>query len=222
MNTTIPAIALCLALASTGLAAEKRAAKKPKKEMYPGIIELIEIPPVPEVNEPASGKLITSEMAGRDIAFFKDALEAGQLQAYLGELAKTKGDADQVKKIGETFASTQIQENKQIGRLAALKGVTLDTATPAGQKKLAEELEPLTGPKFDKTVLDRIMAQGQKAVTAYESAVLTKDMDIKAFVDQMLPVAKMKLQLASKMTGAAVKTNATPVFRTSTPAPPLR
>ena len=215
MKTTIPAIALFLALAASGFAASR----KPKKETYPGIIEL---PAVPGIAEPASGKLITSEMAGRDIAFFKDAMEAGKLQAYLGELAKNKGDAEQVKKVGETFSSTQVEENRQIGRLAALKGVSLDTASPAGQKKLAEELEPLTGPKFDKTVLDQIVAHGQKAVTAYESAVQSKDTDIKAFVEQMLPVAKMKLQLASKMTGAAVKTNVVPVFRTSTPAPPPR
>ena len=213
MKTTLPTIAMCLALAASGLAATK----KPKKEKYPGIIEM---PAIPEVQEPASGKLITSEMAGRDIAFFKNAMEAGQLQAYLGELAKTKGDAEQVKKVGETFSSTQVEENKQIGRLAALKGVPLDTASPAGQKQLAEELEPLSGPKFDKLVLDQIVAHGQKAVTAYESAVQSKDTDIKAFVEQMLPVAKMKLQLASKMTGAAVKTNVIPVFRTSTPPPP--
>ena len=218
MKTTVPAIAMCLALAATGIAAPR----KPKKEKYPGIIELIEIPAVPEVKEPAAGKLITSDMTGRDLAFFKDTMEAGLLQAYLGELAKTKGDAEQVKKIGETFASTQAEENKQVGRLAALKGVTLDTATPAGQKKLAEELEPLSGPKFDKTVMERIVAHGQKAVTAYESAVQSKDTDIKSFVEQMLPVAKMKLQLASKMTGASVKTNVTPIFRTSTPPPPLR
>ena len=208
MKTAL-AFAVTLCLAGALHAADKPAKSKGKK--YPDIIV---IPPVPEVKDPEAGKIISSEMSGRDLKFFHDAIEAGMISAYLADLAKTRGDAEQVKKIGETLWVTQIEENKQIAKLAAMKGVQISSEPPAAQAKLARELDPLTGPKFDKVILEKLLAACNQAVTAYESAAQSADKEIKTFIEQMLPVSKMKLQLASKMSGSSVQSSGKPAFRT--------
>lgn len=197
--------------AHPAVAAKKRAAKKPS---YPGIIQMHPPTGAPAV-EP--GKLISSEVGGLDLRFIRNASEAGLLQACLGELAKTKGQTDHVRKLGATLASTQTEENEQLGKLAARKGIPVPADIETVRSKLVGELETLEGLKFDKAVLDQFLAVNRLAVSAYESGTNSQDPDIKNFVSQMLPVAKARLQLASKMAGAPTQASSVPKFRMSTP-----
>ncbi len=205
--------AMC-AMSNRGLGVPKKAA--PQKNRYPGIIQM-----QPPTGAPAveAGKLISSEIGGLDLRFIRNACEAGLLQAYLGALAETRGQTDHVRKLGATLASTQAEENEQLGKLAARKGVAVPSDVAAVRAKLAGELEALEGLKFDKAVLDQFLAVNRLAVSAYESGTNSQDPDIKSFVGQMLPVAKARLQLASKMAGAPTQAAGVPQFRTSTPPP---
>ena len=211
----LPLVLTASCALSSGLSAapKKRA---PKTPAYPGIIQM-----QPAAGTPAgeSGKLISSDIGGLDLRFLRNASEAGLLQAYLGELAKTKGQTDHVRKLGATLASTQAEENEQLGKLATRKGVSIPGEVAAVRSKLVGELEMLEGLKFDKAVLDQLLAVNRLAVSAYEAGANSQDPDIKNFVSQMLPVAKARLQLASKMAGAPTQTNGVPQFRTSTPPP---
>src|SRR4051794_34050118 len=51
--------------------------------------------------------LITTELGGRDLLFFTKTHEIGALETWLGEQAKTKGEADKVKAVGDALQSTQ-------------------------------------------------------------------------------------------------------------------
>ncbi len=203
--------------ASCALSAGAAAAPKkssPKARSYPGIIQMHPPGGTPSGD---SGKLLSSDIGGLDLRFLRNASEAGLLQAYLGELAKSKGQTEHVRKLGATLASTQAEENEQLGMLAARKGVPVPSDVAAVRSKLVGELETLDGLKFDKAVLDQLLAVNRLAVSAYEAGSNSQDPDIKNFVSQMLPVAKARLQLASKMTGAPAQPSGVPQFRTSTP-----
>jgi putative membrane protein len=163
--------------------------------------------------------IISSEIGGRDLQFLSAALEHGRVQLYLGELAKNKADTEQVKAVGDVLSSTQMEENKKLVRLAMMKGVTLPSAEPVGKKAVDAKLGKLTGPKFDKTLMEEIINVNQQAVATYEAAANTKDGDIKAFIDQGLPLAKEKLLLANKMSGNARRSDKTPGFRSQANAP---
>ena len=148
--------------------------------------------------------------------------------AMLGEIAKTRAEAGVIKDVGSALANTQADENRQLMKLAALKGVTLSTEPPTRQTEANAELDKLTGSNFDKACMDRIIAASKESVAAYEIAVASKDGDIKGFSEQMLPISKEKLRLAEKMTGAGTKA-AKALFRTGAkptgapvvpPAPP--
>jgi predicted outer membrane protein len=160
-------------------------------------------PPAGEAEESAHPPLITSELGGRDLTFLTNAIEHGKTQLYLGELARTKATSEQVKAVGEALASTQAEENRKLIQLGAMKGVNLSSEPPHAKKALDARLEKLTGPKLEKTLLEEIVAINQRAVATYEAAVESQDDDIKAFVEQGLPLAEEKLRAAGKMTGTA-------------------
>ena len=215
MKTSLLAFTLCLAIATTAGAATRRGRKPGTSTLPPQskMIVLPALPPVPQVGEKPAGELITTEIGGRDLQFFSTAIESGLLVAYLGDLAKTRAESGAIKDVGSALANTQADENKQLVRLAALKGVTLSTEPPAQLPALTEELGKLTASNFDKACMDKIIATSKEAVTAYEGAVESKDADIKSFSEQMLPISKEKLRLAEKMTGAGAKA-AKALFRT--------
>lgn len=178
-------------------------------------------PPAPATPPPAAKKevkqapaLISSDLGGKEMLFLQSAYELGRTQSWLGGLALSKGGSEQVKAIGEALSGMQADEEKYLTRLAERKGVKLDaTSTPAPQKKIAAALKKLSGLKFEKAIVEQMVEINHKAVQVYEAALQTTDPEIKLFVEQMLPMAKEKLQFAQKMSGAAPKTGAKPAFR---------
>lgn len=205
-------LGVALALGCQAVAAPKKSAEKPR--VYPKIIDMT-LPST--TDKSASGRLISSAISGLDFRFLRDATLAGLLQAYLGELAKAKGVAEQVRRMGDTFTATQAEESLQLQRLASRKGVAVPLDTSAVRTHLPGSVEALDGLKFDKAVIEHLVAANRLAVSAYEAGMKSQDQDIKAFVQQMLPVAKARLQLASKMAGAPERPSGVPQFRNSTP-----
>jgi len=231
MKIRLLAFTLCLVLLATTASAAKRKGRKPGTRTVPPTSKMIvlpALPAIPQVPERPAGELITTDIGGLDLQFFNSAIESGRLVAYFGDMAKTRAESGAIKDVGSALANTQADENKQLVRLAALKGVTLSAEPPAQQEKLAAELAALAASNFDKACMDRIIAASKDSVSAYEGAVGSKDGDIKGFSEQMLPISKEKLRLAEKMTGAGAKA-AKALFRTgpkpagtpaATPAPP--
>jgi predicted outer membrane protein len=219
MNRPLTAtLVLCFSLAASGFAAEKKTRKSTKKpRSVPPQSKMIVIPPPtdPAITSGETPKLISSEMSGKDLQFFTAAVEAGRGQAYLVNLLQARAESAQIKSLGEALAATQEEENRQITRLAGIKGWQVSTEPTAAQKKIGAELEKQTGSDFDKAVMDRLIAASQRSVTAYEAAASSSDADIQSFASQMLPVAQEKLRLAEKMTGAGKA--AAKFFRTGTP-----
>jgi len=230
MKTQILAAVLCVALFASADAATRRG-RRPGTSTVPPKSKMIVLPPLPPIpavrdRDPGS-EIISTDLSGRDLQFFTSSIEAGLLVAALGELAKTRAEAGVIKDVGSALAHTQTDENRQLVRLASLKGVTLSTAAPARQAALTADLEKLAGSNFDKGCMDGIIAAAKDSVAAYEGAGESRDGDIKNFTEQMLPIAKEKLRLAEKMTGAGTKA-AKALFRTgakpagapvATPAP---
>jgi hypothetical protein len=89
MKTTAAIVITCLALVVTGSAATKK--KTRMSSTVPKYPKMIQIPKVPEVADRAPGKLITSELNGRDLKFFKDVISAGLTQELLGNLEAEGG-----------------------------------------------------------------------------------------------------------------------------------
>lgn len=172
---------------------------------YPKIIKLPRVPEAPD--RPATSVLLyDTDLTGRDLVFLQTANESGLHQLALASLALERADSEQVKAVAEALAGTQAAENKQLVRLASLKGLSL--AIPIEQNPAAD-FAGLTGPKFDKKWIDRLVAVNAIAVTAYESGTQSADAEIKAFAEAMLPLAQAKLQIANRLAGRSPATSST-------------
>ncbi len=173
--------------------------------------------------ENPEGLIISSELNGRDLEFFHNATELGGLETWLGEQAAKRGEADRVKAVGGALEEAQAEENKRVAELAKRKGVALPDAAakPAAQQKIEQQLAKLSGPGFDKAVLEQISLVTQQALDAYQGAALSTDTDVKKLATQMLPLVRDKLILANRLAGKALPPGAKPGFReTAPPVPP--
>jgi predicted outer membrane protein len=170
--------------------------------------------------ENPEGLIISTELNGRDIEFFHTALELGGLEMWLGGQAGKRGEADRVKAVGGALQEAQAEENKRLAEVAKRKGVALPDSKPASLEKLEQQLAKLSGPAFDKAVLEQISVVTQQALDAYQSAALSTDPDVKKLATQILPLVRDKLVLANRLAGKALPPGAKPGFRET--APPVR
>ena len=215
MKHLLPAaVFLSLVLAMPGIAADKRNKPTGTPSTLPPTSPMLVVPPPnsPSADGAQPGKLISSEMSGRDLAFFTKAVDAGREQAFFVNLLTKEASSDQIKKLAEELMATQSEENAHIARLATQKGwsVSLDP-TPA-QRKEAGDMERLSGSNLDKAVMDRVITASSRALKAYQDAAQSTDPQIKTFGMRMLPLAEEKRHIVEKMTGAGAKT-ANELFR---------
>src|SRR4051812_36746398 len=129
--------------------------------------------------------LISSELGGQEMQFLQAAFELGSLETWLGGQAKTRGESDRVKALGDALQSTQAEENQLMVRLARKKGLNLKSGKTAvaEQKQLETKLRPLKGAKFDEAVLEQIVTTTQKEADAYAKAVDFPDPEVKRFAE---------------------------------------
>jgi predicted outer membrane protein len=193
-------VVVCAGSAFVAEAAETKKSGKSNPGKLPPIIQIT------PAGEPAVGKgIIQSEMGGREMQFFEEVSRAGQEQLALTELAKTKSESDQIKAIAATLASTQSAETREIERLAGEKKFVLNIPSAKGLK---EEFVTLSGAKFEKAWIERIITVNQTAFDAYGNGAKSSDADVRSFSEKMLPVAKARLEMASRLGGRPVPANA--------------
>jgi putative membrane protein len=223
--TLVSALALSLTATIPAFAADK-AKKKPGGT--PPTSKMIVIPPPtdPAIKDGQPPKLISSEMSGQDLLFFTTVVDAGRLQTVLVELLKNKADSEQIKQLASMLALTQEKENAQVTKLAATKGWTVSAEPTSAQKAMGAALEKQQGAEFDKGVMDKVIAASQQSVGAYETAAQSTDPQIKEFAEKILPLAKERLLLVQRMTGAGksgnqlLRTGSTPKPEAVTPSKP--
>lgn len=200
------AIALPFVLVGSLAAVEPTPPKKPRSSVpapYPPIIKMT--PAGDATGKPAG--IIQSELGGREMQFFQAASQAGSDLLLLTELAKTRSTSEQVKAVAETLAQTQVTENTEVGRLAAAKKMAL---TPDSANASARELGALSGPKFDKAWIERLIGVNESSAVAYAAGAKSADADVRSFAEKMLPVARARLQMAQRLGGRPVAPSPAP------------
>jgi predicted outer membrane protein len=216
MKSRIPFFALCVVFASPVFGVERKTKRKSGSTLPPtSPMLMVSAGPGSTLDTMESNGLITTGLGGRDLDFFESLLATGQLQVLLGELVKAKAESPRVKSVGVTLASTQVQENEQINRLATVSGLTLSAAATGAQRQTSAELEKLSGASFDIACVTRIVEANREIVRAYEEGTESQNPEIRSFSSQMLPIAKERLRIAEMMIESPEKPAAGP----ATPAP---
>lgn len=214
------ALLLCLALPLCAEAKPKAKHTPAAKSTDPQPIKGKLIDMTAPAGENPEGLIISTDLNGHDIEFFKTALELGGVELWLGDQAAKRGEADRVKAVGEALQEAQVEENKRLAEVAKRKGVGLPETKPASLAQLEQQFSKLSGPAFDKAVLEQISAVSQQALDAYQGAALSADPDVQKLATQILPLVRDKLILANRLAGKVLPPGAKPGFRENAPPVP--
>ena len=196
---------LSLALATSGLAATKKKKPTATPSTLPPTSPMLVVPAPDSKDESQPGKLISSEMSGRDLEFFTKVSNAGRETAYFVDFLKKNASSDVIKKLADALMAAQSEENLHVTKLASQKGWNLSLEPTTDEKKAAVEIAKLSGSKLDKAAMDRLVTASNQALGAYQEATQSTDTQIKTFAAQMIPLAEEKRHLVEKMTGAGAK-----------------
>jgi hypothetical protein len=211
-----PALLLSLTF-SAATHAEEQSAKKTRRTVpspYPAIIQ---INPAGDAGQAAPAGIIQSELGGREMQFFQNATQAGQDLLALTDLAKSKGGSEQIKAIAEMLGTTQATESKEVARLAAAKKAPLARVAATAA---VGDLAALSGAKFEKAWIERLIAVNESGLAAYEGGAKAADPDVRSFAEKMWPVAKARLEMAQRLGGKSAQPPTAPA-PSAKPAPPV-
>jgi predicted outer membrane protein len=216
------ALPLCADAKTKAKPKSKSAAARHSKATEPQPVKNKLIDMTPPAGENPEGLLISTTLNGKDIEFLQNALEIGGLESWLGAQASHRGEADRVKAVGDALQETQAEETKRLAELAKRKGVALPEAATktASLQKVEQQLAKLSGPGFDKAVLEQISLATEQELEAYQSAVASADPEVKQLATLILPLVREKLVLANRLAGKALPPGAKPGFRENAPPVP--
>jgi len=210
---------LSFALATPGFAANKKKKPAATPSTLPPTSPMLVVPTPDSASagNTQPGKLISSEMSGRDLEFFTKVTDAGREVAFFVEILKKSASSGVIKKLADALTAAQAEENMHTAKLASQKGWSVSLVPTPDEKKAGDEIMKLSGSNLDKAAMDRIVAASNEALAAYQQATQSSDAQIKTFAAQMLPLAEEKRHLVEKMTGAGPKA-ANQLFRHGIPS----
>ncbi len=129
--------------------------------------------------------------------FLVKAAAGGMMEVDLGSLAQQKATSSDVKDFGSMMVADHSDANSKIKILAAARNVTLPSALSDDHKKMLDDLNAKKGKDFDKAYIDMMVNDHKEDISEFEKASNDiKDADVKAFVDNTLPVLRKHLDAA--------------------------
>ena len=129
--------------------------------------------------------------------FMVTVADVGMTEVELGQIAQQKSANQQVKNFGAMMVEDHSKAGGELKSLAARKNVTLPATIGEEHKKKIDNLSKKSGKDFDKAYMDMMVEGHEATVKDFENASSnTKDADVKAWVDQTLPILKKHLDSA--------------------------
>lgn len=153
-------------------------------------------PQVP-VGEPAAVPAVA--LSSDDKEFMTKAAQGGMLEVKLGQEAATKGTTADVKALGTRMSTDHGKANAELQQIAAKKGVTLPTELDKDLQKKIDDMQKLSGAKFDKEYADSMVKDHEEDVKLFEKASTdVKDPDVRSFAAKTLPTLQGHLTMAKE------------------------
>ena len=136
-----------------------------------------------------------------DQKILADLAQANMAEVAAAKIALQKSQSDDVKKFAQQMVDDHSKGLQEVQDVAKAKNVTLPTEPDAKHKKMADQLNSLSGAAFDKTYLADAGVKDHKAA---HSALLSAekkatDPDVKALAAKLQPVIDQHLQTVEKL-----------------------
>ena len=148
----------------------------------------------------AAAKPLSSD----DRGFIAKAAEGDMAEVAEGKMAQQKGQGPKVKALGARMVQDHTEINGKLQRIAAGKGVGIPNKLDDTGEKEIDQLQQLSGAKFDAAYSKKQVSDHQKAIKAYEKEAKSgSDSDLKGFAKATVPTLKQHLELAQAAQSAA-------------------
>lgn len=152
---------------------------------------------------PSSG--MTSDEAGNnpnssDRLFVKKAIEGGNAEVQLGQLAEQKAQSPDVKKFAQKMVTDHTQMGEELKPIAQQLSMAAPTGIPAKDKMLYKKLEGLSGNDFDREYIKAMVKDHHEDLKAFrDEENSTKDPQLKQTVAHGASVISQHLQLIEQI-----------------------
>jgi putative membrane protein len=136
-----------------------------------------------------------------DQAFVAKALEGGDAEVQLGQLAEQKSQSNDVKQFGQRMVSDHTQMgDKWFKPVAKQMGVSEPKGPSKKDKKLIEKLQGLSGPEFDTEYIQAMVKDHKQDLKDFQNeAQAAQDPTVKQVAQQGANVISQHLQLIEQI-----------------------
>lgn len=141
-----------------------------------------------------------SSLNSADERFVKREAAAGLEMVKIAGIGVKKSERADIKAFAETIVADHTQANVELTKLAASKGVTLESGQDLKPSKNEMALNKESGVEFDKAFLALIVSGHGECVSNFELAARdSNDHDLKAWAGKMVPALKAHLVRAEEL-----------------------
>lgn len=142
----------------------------------------------------------TTNASSSDKRFVHSALEGGNAEVALGQLAAQKGSSEDVKQFGQKMVDDHTKMGEQMKQVAQQEGIGVPDGMPAKDKALQAKLKSLSGESFDKAYIKAMVQDHQKDLSEFQKEANSgNDTSIKDAASQGSQIISQHLQMAQEM-----------------------
>ena len=152
----------------------------------------------PGVDNAAAETAMQQNMADR--AFVKNALEGGEAEVQLGQLAQQKAQSPEVKQFGQKMVQDHTQLGNQMKPIAQQLGVKEPKGPSKKDQKLIAKLDALSGPQFDNAYILAMVKDHKHDLNDFkEEAQTAQNPNLKQAAQQGSTVIAQHLQIIQQI-----------------------
>lgn len=138
--------------------------------------------------------------AGGKSEFFSKAAASGMAELNMSELAVRFARAPAVKQFAQKVIADHTRANRELTELANRRSIALPKGMDEEHQKKYDKLKTLSGAEFDRTYMECMVKDHEKAVELFEKESKDgKDDATKRWAGQLTPVLKRHLEHAREV-----------------------
>jgi len=161
------------------------------------------VPSDPGAGSGNSGALVDPEssLARGDQRFFEKITRLNDREIALSRLAAERATTPQVRSFAEEMVREHEQAGRELGTLATRKGARLADNDPDKNsvEKIAKDWADKKGRDYDEAYLEKMIDAHKDTIDVLEDGAESKDSDITAAAQKLLPKVKSHLERAKRL-----------------------
>jgi putative membrane protein len=151
-----------------------------------------------------STKSVSPDSLTEDNNFVVEAASGGLMEVQLGKYAAANAASAAVKQFGQMMVTDHTKADSILTTIAQVKIIAIPSVPGDKHQKHIDELTKKKGADFDKAYMSMMVDDHEEDVKKFEDAAKNaKDVDIKNFAAQTLPVLRKHLDAAKKIKGGS-------------------